>query len=133
MRRADDKAAVDQPLQRFLDFVGRKIPLQLANELAKAFSAFCYRGRQCTIELAVKKELPVLGIEAHDVGGQHIDGEIRRELRDVFACMLRKAGGTIACHEVNIHTLPQLRTASARRIRRLSNFTVLLTGWRSWI
>ena len=123
-RRADDIAAVDQPLQRFLDFVGRKIPLQLASELAKTPSTFCDCGCQGTIELAVKKELPVLGIEAHDVGWQHIDGEIRRELRDVFACMLRKAGGTIACHEVNIHTLPQLRTASARRMLRLREFAV---------
>ena len=121
-RRADDVAAVDQPLQGFLDFVGRKIPLQLANELAKTLSAFRYRGRERTIELAVKKELPVLGIEAHDVGGQHIDGEIRRELRDVFARTLRKAGRAIACHEVNIHTLPQLRTVSARRILRLREF-----------
>ena len=33
----------------------------------------------------MKKELPVLGIEAHDIGWQHIDGEILRELRNVFA------------------------------------------------
>jgi hypothetical protein len=74
----------------------------------------------------MKKELPVLGIEAHDVGGQHIDGEIRRELRDVFACMLRKAGRAIACHEINVHTLPQLRTGSARRMLRLREFAVQL-------
>ena len=52
----------------------------------------------------MKKELPVLGIEAHDIGRQHIDGEIRRELRNVFAVMLRKAVPVIACHEVSTRT-----------------------------
>ena len=89
-RCRDNIAAVDQPLQGFLDFVGRKILLQLASELPKALSTLSYRGRERTIELAVKKELPVLGIEAHDIGWQHIDGEIRRELRNVFAVVLRK-------------------------------------------
>ena len=57
------------------------------------------RGRERTIERAVKKELPVLGIEAHDIGRQHVDGEIRRELRNVFAVTLRRAVPAIACHE----------------------------------
>jgi len=71
IRRArcrEDIAAVDQPLQGFADFVGRKILFQLANELPKAPSTLCYRSGECTIELAVKQELPVLGIEAHDIG-----------------------------------------------------------------
>ena len=84
-RCREDIAAVDQPLQGFVDLVGWKVLLQLANELPKALSTFSYCGRQRTIELAVKKEFPVLGIEAHDIGWQHIDGEIRRELRNVFA------------------------------------------------
>ena len=75
-----------------------KILLQLANELANALSG-ADRGRERTIELAVKKELPVLGIEAHDIGRQHVDGEIRRELRNVFAVTLRRAVPAIACHE----------------------------------
>ena len=33
-RCRDDIAAVDQPLESFVDLVGRKIPLQLANELS---------------------------------------------------------------------------------------------------
>ena len=82
-----DIAAVEQPLQRFVDLVGRKISLQLANEFPNSSSAFAYRGRQRAIEFAVKEELPVLGIEAHDIGRQHIDGEIRRELRNVFAVL----------------------------------------------
>jgi hypothetical protein len=87
-----------------VDLVGWKMLLQFANELAKAPSTFSYCGRQRTIELAVQKELPVLGIEAHDIGWQHIDGEIRRELRNVFAIMLRKVGSVIACHEVSTRT-----------------------------
>src|SRR5215475_6899708 len=107
-RCRDDIAAVGQPLQGFLDFVGWKILLQLAHELPNAQSASAYCGRQCTIELAMKKELPVLGIEAHDIGRQHIDAEIRRELRNVFA-VLREAFPVIACHEVstrNFATIP---------------------------
>ncbi len=59
-RFRDDEAAVDQPLQGFVDLVGRKILLQLANELPKTPSTLSYRGGERTIELAVKKELPVL-------------------------------------------------------------------------
>ena len=82
--------AIDQPLQSFTDFVGRKILLQLANEILKTpSSSYCIRER--TIELTVKKELPVLGVEANDIGWQHIDGEIRRKQRNVFAVMTRKA------------------------------------------
>ena len=48
----------------------------------------------------MKEELPVLGIVAHDMEA-HIDGEIRRELRNVFAIMPCKAVSVIACHEVS--------------------------------
>ena len=51
-----------------------------------------YCGRERTIKLAVKKELPVLGIEADDIGRQHIDGEIRCELWNVFAGIARRVG-----------------------------------------
>ena len=98
-----------------MDLVGRKILLQLANELPKAPSAFSYRGRERTIELAVKKELPVLGIEAHDIGRQHIDGEIRRELRNVFAVMLREAVPAIACHEVSTRVSFLIASSADRR------------------
>jgi hypothetical protein len=33
----------------------------------------------------MEKEFPILGIEANDIGGQHIGGEIRRKLQNVFA------------------------------------------------
>ena len=51
-----------------MDFVGWKILLQVTNELPKALSTLSYRGGERTIELAVKQELPVLGIKAHDIG-----------------------------------------------------------------
>src|SRR6516162_6232074 len=79
--------------------------LQRANKLPKALSAFRYGRRQCAVELTVKKELPVLGIEAHNIGGQYVDSEIRREPRNVFAVGLRKASPEMAGHEVRTRTL----------------------------
>jgi hypothetical protein len=49
----------------------------------------------------VKKELPVVGIQAHDIAWQHINGEIRRELQNVFAVLLCKCVAATACHEVS--------------------------------
>ena len=45
----------------------------------------------------VKKKLPVFGIEAHHIGRQHIDAEIRRELRNIFAVVMRKGLAASAC------------------------------------
>jgi hypothetical protein len=45
-----------------------KILLQLVNKLPSAPSTFSYCGRQRAKDLAVKKELPVLGVEANDIG-----------------------------------------------------------------
>src|ERR1700722_13843656 len=89
-----------------MDFVGWKILLELTNELPKALFPLSYHGGERTIELAVKQEFPVLGIEAHDIGGQHIDGEIRRKPRNVFAVVLCKLDSGLACHEVSMRTLP---------------------------
>src|SRR5580698_4097703 len=100
-----------------MDFVGGKILLEVTNELPNALFPLSDRRGERTIELAVKQEFPVLGIEAHDIGGQHIDGEIRREPRNVFAVILRKLDSGIACHEVSTRTLPH-PNASARRILR---------------
>ena len=68
----------------------------------------------------MKEELPVLGIEAHDVGWQHIDGEIRRELRNLFAGVPRKTGLAIACHVVSTRTWP---ATPARRYKAHSSTT----------
>ncbi len=78
-------AALDQPSQGFLDLVGWKIPRQRAHELREALAAFSDRGGERDIELAVQKELAILRIEAHRIGRQHIDGEIRRKLRHAVA------------------------------------------------
>jgi hypothetical protein len=94
-----------------VNFVGWKIPFQLAHELPDSASTFSYRGGQRAIEFTMKKVLPVFRIEAHDIGWQHVHREIRRELWNVFAVMLRKAVLVIACHEVS--TL--FATASARQ------------------
>src|ERR1700733_11244204 len=81
-----------------MDLFGREILLQVTNELLKGPSALSYRMRERTIEFPMKQELPVLGIKADDIGRQHIDAEIRRELRNAFAIMLCKF---IACHEIS--------------------------------
>lgn len=78
--------------------------LELANKFPYSSSTFSYCGRQRAIELAMKKEFPVLGIEADKIRWQHIDGKIRRELRNVFAVLLREAVPVIACHEVSTRT-----------------------------
>ena len=75
-----DEPPLEQPPQCFLDLRFREVSFQLAHEFPKA-RASRYFLRQCAVEFAVKKELPVLGIEADDVGRKRIDAEIRRELR----------------------------------------------------
>src|SRR2546430_906334 len=69
------------------------------------------------IELAVKKELAVLGIEAHDLGRQHIDGEIRREPRNILAVMLRNAIAVIACHAVSTRVSTPIATSPDRHCK----------------
>jgi hypothetical protein len=63
----------------------------------------------------VQQELPILGIEAHDIGWQHIDGEIRRELQNVFAVT---PVSVIACHEVSTRTFAAALDAGARHVSR---------------
>src|SRR5262249_10774756 len=89
-RRSDDVETVEHPPQGFVDLVGRIGPPELAKDLAKALAAFADRRRERTVELAVEKELPVLGIEGHDVRRQHVDREVRSELRNVLAVMQRR-------------------------------------------
>src|SRR5882757_10827765 len=84
-----------------MDLFGRKILLEVMNELPKAPSTLSDRIGERTIEFAVKQKLPVFGIEAHDIRRQHIHAEIRRELRNRFAIMLCKLVSEIARHEVS--------------------------------
>src|SRR5580704_19016803 len=67
----------------------------------------------------MKQKLPVLRIKAHDIGRQHIDGEIRRELRNALAVLLGEAVSLIACHEVSTCTFATALDARARRILRM--------------
>ena len=97
-----DVAAVDQPPDGLVDHVGRKFLCQLADDLAKAFSRSDSIGDDAK-QLAMQKEFAVFGIEAHRIGRQHIDGVIRRELRNVFAVEPRRAVSLIACHHAGVH------------------------------
>ena len=101
IRLGNDEAALHQPLECFVDLLRREILLELANELPKTLAAFSYRGGERAIELAVKKELPVLGKEAHRVGRQQIDAEIGGESRNVIAAVRRNRAAAIACHGVS--------------------------------
>src|SRR6516164_7569839 len=83
--RRDNEAAIQEPLEGFPDLVRLKVWFQLGNDLPKAACALPYCRGQRAVKLTVKKELPVLGIEANDIAWQHIDGEIRREPQYVFA------------------------------------------------
>ena len=108
-----DETAVQKTLQRFVDFIGRKIPRQQANELPKSFAALANRRNEIAIELAVKKEFAILGIEAHDIGRQQIDGEIRRQLGKVFVTVRRETGHPIARHDSPARTpLPPANIAA---------------------
>jgi hypothetical protein len=97
--------SIEQPFQRFVDFAGWKILPQLTYEIPNAFSALSYCGSKRTIELAVKKELSVLGIETHDIGRQHINSEIWCELWNVCAVELCMAFPVFARHDVRTRTL----------------------------
>src|SRR5215510_6793327 len=133
-----------------MDFVGWKIILQSTHELPNAFSALSYCRRQRTIELAMKKELSILGIETHDIGLQHINGEIRCELWNVLGIELLMTVPVIASHgfvRVRYHFGPParprwcfwiyrflIRLATQRRARRdhqLHGLRVQITAGRS--
>ena len=73
----------------------------MLRSLAKRPAALPDRRSERAIELAVEKELAVLRIEADDVAGQQINGEIRREARNVVAGVLRDAVAAIAGHELS--------------------------------
>src|SRR6202048_2674390 len=61
------KASLDEPIDRFVHLVRRKFLLQLAHDLARIFSALSDSEGERAIELAMQKELAILGIEANGV------------------------------------------------------------------
>ena len=96
----DNVMAIDQPLQGFAHLLGRKILLQLANKLRQALPILRDRVRDGTIELAIKKKLPVFGIEAQRIGWKRIDRVIRRKLQNLFTGIRCKTVQVYDCHEV---------------------------------
>ena len=118
-RVAHDIAALQQPVQRRVDLIEREIGLQGAHDLAKPHLGGDRVG-DGAVERAVQEELPVLGIETQDIWRQRVDGEMRRELRDVAAVEgieKRRAivpEPAIACHEVRTRPGTGDGRASAR-------------------
>src|SRR4029077_11793346 len=96
---AHNIATLDQPPNGFVDLIGWKFSAKFANNLPKALSS-PYRGRERTIKFPVKKELSMFRIKTYDIVWQEIDGEIRRELRNVLAVKLLRAVTAIICHEI---------------------------------
>ncbi len=64
----DDVAAGNQPLQRFVYVLPRKMRLQPANDFIEAHSALGDYSGEGTIHLAIEQKFPVFGIEAQSVG-----------------------------------------------------------------
>ena len=80
----NDVSALEQPLDRFLDLVGRKALRKLANDLRRSLSIFSDRRGHRTIQIAVQEEFAILGIEADHIGRKYIGGEVRRELQNIL-------------------------------------------------
>ncbi|WP_245323599.1 hypothetical protein [Bradyrhizobium shewense] len=87
----NDISAIKEPLDRFVDLVGRKVLRKLANDFGPSLAMFSDRGGQGTIELAMQEELAVLGIKANRIGRQYIGGEVRCKSENVFAGLPRSA------------------------------------------
>jgi hypothetical protein len=67
-----DKAAIEQALEGFVDLGCREFAGKCANDGCSPLARANPRG-EYAVELAVKKELPVLRIEADGVGRQDIN------------------------------------------------------------
>src|ERR1700734_3385507 len=96
-------AAVEEPRERLLDLIDRILSLEFAKQVAKTAAAFADRRRHRAVKLAVKEEFSIFRIQAHRVGRQQIDAEVRCKLRNVLA--LAERGGLL---------LILMRTADAR-------------------
>ena len=120
----NDVAAFDQALKRFIDCVGWIFLPEIAGDPPKAFSG-ADGVRDRTIQFAVKKELPILGIEAYDIRRQNVNGEMRRELRSDFAIELRRAVAAITRDGTGTGG-PRLLAASVNRHSRANIREVVL-------
>ncbi|MCP2210205.1 UNVERIFIED_ORG: hypothetical protein J2R93_004617 [Bradyrhizobium japonicum] len=66
----NDISAIEEPLDRLLDLVGREALRKLANDRRPGVAMFSDRGGQGAVEFAVQEELAILGIEANRIGRQ---------------------------------------------------------------
>ncbi|WP_245323321.1 hypothetical protein [Bradyrhizobium stylosanthis] len=115
----NDVTAIEQPLDRFLDLVGRKVLRKLADDFRPRLAMLSDRGSQGTVELAVQEELAVLGIEANRIGRQDVSGEVRCKSEDVFAGLPRGAGLASCSHCVStLILLPSRRLSRNQAIGR---------------
>ena len=92
---ADQVAALDQSANGLPDLIGREFSGKFTDNPPKTLSG-AYRYSERRIELAMKEELPMLGIEANDVIWQSIDRKVRRELEDIAVNKLRNAAAVIS-------------------------------------
>ncbi|WP_312015744.1 hypothetical protein [Bradyrhizobium liaoningense] len=94
----NDISAIEEPLDRLLDFVGRETLRKLANDLQPGLAMLSDRGGQGAVEFAVQEELAILGIEANRIGRQYVGGEVRCKSEEVLAGLPRNAGLAIGIH-----------------------------------
>jgi hypothetical protein len=117
--------AIEQPRERLLDLVGWIFPLELAEEIPEAPAAVSDRCRKRAIKLAVKKKLAVFGIEAHGIGWQQIDAEVRGKLRNVLAVAQRRTTLTAIARTsaARLYAIPNRRRVPVLHVvRALSSF-----------
>ncbi|WP_244550038.1 hypothetical protein [Bradyrhizobium sp. cf659] len=94
----NDISAIEQPLDRFLDLVGRKVLRKLANDLRPGLAVLPDRGGEGAVEFAVQEEFAVLGIETNRIGRQYVSGEVRCKSESVLAGLPRNAGLASCSH-----------------------------------
>src|ERR1700732_3841871 len=77
----------------------------------------------------MEEKFPVLRVEADDVRRQNVDGEIRRELCNVFAGAAGRGGFANACHGFSTRSL---RKTLVRWCKALSRTTKNPLSRRLW-
>ena len=89
--RGNDEAAIQQTLEGFVDLDRGEFTGKHADDGFATLSCAYARSKRA-VEFAAKKDLPVLRIEADDIGSQDINRKIWRE--PDLAIAVRSAGGS---------------------------------------
>ncbi|WP_249149371.1 hypothetical protein [Bradyrhizobium liaoningense] len=105
----NDILAIEQPLDRFLDLVGREALRKLAKDLRPRLAVLPDRGGEGAVEFAVQEEFAVLGIETNRARRQGIGREVRCKSQNVLAELPHNAGLAIDGHRVSTLILLPLR------------------------